>query len=408
MLQKYRILDLTDEKGSFCGRMLGDLGADVIKIEPPAGDAARRIGPFPGDTPDLRYSLSWFANNCSKRGITLGLEHEEGRRVFKNLCEGADVVIESFDPGYLDRLGVGFEDLRGLNPRLIMTSITPFGRTGPYRDRKASDIVILAMSGLMSITGDPDRPPVRMCLDQTYYLGGAHGAAATLVALHHRKVSREGQHVDVSLLEAAVRGNYWEPARWEFLKEIVKRAGNRFPRAVAKGLQLWKCRDGYVTWLLTGGVTGAKQMRALLGWMDEKGEAGILKDVDWEGVHLSTVSQEQLSAWEEVIRRFFEHFTMDELMAEAVRRAIPMARLNTVDRIAGDEQLKFREFWQTLSLPGIDAPVTLPAFPYLSTAGSTRVRNRAPEKGEHNEEIYGGDLGFSRETLSSLTDEGII
>jgi len=318
------------------------------------------------------------------------------------------VVIESFDPGFLDRRGLGFEDLHRINPRLIMTSITPFGQTGPYRDRKASDIVILAMSGLMSITGDPDRPPVRMCLDQTYYLGGAHGAAATLIALHHRKVSQEGQHVDVSLLEAAVRGNYWEPARWEFLKEIVKRAGNRFPRAVAKGLQLWKCKGGYVTWLLTGGVTGAKQMYALLGWMNERGEAGILNDVDWARVHLSTVPQEQLDAWEEVIGGFFERFTMDELMAEAVKRGIPMARLNTVDRIARDEQLSFREFWQTFSLPDIDTPVTLPAFPYRSTAGGTRVRNRAPEKGEHNGEVYGKDLGFSNETLQSLKDQGII
>ena len=147
-------MDLTDEKGSVCGKILGDLGADVIKVEKPGGDPARRIGPFFHNTADPEKSLHWCSFNSSKRGITLNLHDPEGREIFHKLSNTADIIIESFPPGYMDKLGLGYAALSASNPRLIMTSITPFGQTGPYKDRKASDIAILAMSGLMSITGD--------------------------------------------------------------------------------------------------------------------------------------------------------------------------------------------------------------------------------------------------------------
>ncbi|MGD0662375.1 MAG: CoA transferase [Syntrophorhabdales bacterium] len=408
MLKGYRILDLADEKGSYCGRILGDLGADVIKVERPSGDPARRIGPFYHDIPDPERSLHWLAFNSSKRGITLNIEGREGRTIFRKLSEKADIVVESFPPGYLDKLGLSYADLSSLNPGIIMVSITPFGQTGPYRDRKASDIAILAMSGLMSITGDADRAPVRMCLDQTYSLGATHGLVGALIALRYRRLSHVGQHVDVSLYEAAVRGNYWEPARWEFLKEIVKRSGNRFPRAVAKGLQLWPCKDGYVTWLLTGGVTGAKQMNALVQWMDEKNQGDTLKAVDWDALHLSEVSPEQMAAWEAIIGKFFLRFTMKEMMAEAIKRGIPMAGVNRIDQVAEDEQLAYRGYWERLPMSGLEETVGLPAFAYLSGVGSTRIRNRAPRIGEHNEEVYIKELGFSGDDIASFRKQGIL
>jgi crotonobetainyl-CoA:carnitine CoA-transferase CaiB-like acyl-CoA transferase len=162
MLSGYRALDLTDEKGFLCGKVLGDLGVDVVKVERPSGDPSRSIGPFYHGKPDPNKSLNWFAFNASKRGITLNLECPEGRDIFKKLSTTADFVIESFPPGYMDALGIGYTSLSAVNSGLIMTSITPFGQTGPYKDRKASDITILAMSGLMSICGDPDRAPLRL------------------------------------------------------------------------------------------------------------------------------------------------------------------------------------------------------------------------------------------------------
>jgi crotonobetainyl-CoA:carnitine CoA-transferase CaiB-like acyl-CoA transferase len=408
MLNGYRVLDLTDEKGSVCGKILGDLGADVIKVEKPGGDPARRIGPFFRNTPDPEKSLHWCAFNSSKRGITLNLDDPEGREIFKKLSEKTDVIVESFAPGHMDKLGLGYTELSLSNPKLIMTSITLFGQTGPYRDRKASDLAVLAMSGLMSITGDPDRPPLRMCLDQTYSLGGIQGVVGTMLALSYRRTSGEGQSVDVSIYEAAVRGNYWEPARWEFLKVLIKRSGNRFPRAAAKGLQLWRCKDGYVTWLLTGGVTGAKQMNVLVTWMSELGQADILKDVDWASLHLSEVSQEQLTIWEAVIEKFLTGLTMDELEVECIKRGIPMARVNRIDNVTQDIQLTDRGFWEQLPIPGTQETIGHPAFPFLASETDARVKGRAPLIGEHNQEVYEKELRFSKQIISSLKERGII
>ena len=159
MLDQYRILDLTDEKGLLCAKLLGDLGADVIKIERPGGDPARNVGPFYHDEPDPEKSLFWFAFNTSKRGIILDIETAEGQGAFKRLVASADFVIESFPPGYMDKLGLGYLALEKINPGIILVSITPFGQTGPYRDYKTSDIVAWAMGGQMYSWGDADRPP---------------------------------------------------------------------------------------------------------------------------------------------------------------------------------------------------------------------------------------------------------
>src|SRR3989338_8654583 len=173
MLSPYRVLDLTDEKGLLCGKLLGDLGADVIKVERPGGDPARKIGPFYHDEADPEKSLFWFAFNTSKRGITLDIESAAGQATFKKLVETADFVIESFPPGYLDKLGLGYSALEKVNPGVIMVSITPFGQTGPYKDYKAPDIVAWAMGGVMYPWGDADRPPVHISHHSQAYLHAA-------------------------------------------------------------------------------------------------------------------------------------------------------------------------------------------------------------------------------------------
>ena len=147
MLSPYRILDLTNERGFLCGKLMADLGASVIKIEKPGGDPARSMGPFYHDIPDPEKSLYWFAFNTNKRGITLDIETADGQAIFKRLMKNIDIVIESFDPGYMDKLGLGYSALSQLNPGVIMTSITGFGQTGPYKDYKAPDIVVWALSG---------------------------------------------------------------------------------------------------------------------------------------------------------------------------------------------------------------------------------------------------------------------
>ncbi len=200
MLSPYRVLDLTDEKGLFCGKMLGDLGADVIKVEKPGGDSARKIGPFYQDDPNPEKSLFWFAFNTSKRGITLDIEKPEGQEIFRKLIESTDVVVESFPPGYMDKLGFGYSELGKINPGLVMVSITPFGQTGPYRDYRTSDIVAWALGGYLYDFGDDDRPPIRISHHSHAYLHAASEAATgAVMALYYREITGEGQHVDVSI-----------------------------------------------------------------------------------------------------------------------------------------------------------------------------------------------------------------
>ena len=161
LLSPYRVLDLTDEKGLLCGKLLADLGADVIKVEKPCGDSARNIGPFYHDIVSPETSLFWFAYNANKRSITLDFTTRDGKGIFERLVKTADFVVESFPPDYLAGLGLDYKDLARINPRIVMASITAFGHTGPYAHYKGSDIVVFAMGMLMSQTGDKDRPPLQ-------------------------------------------------------------------------------------------------------------------------------------------------------------------------------------------------------------------------------------------------------
>src|SRR5258706_1526137 len=198
LLSPFRVLDLTDELGFLSGKILGDLGADVVKIERPGGDPARRLGPFFKDQPDPEKSLTWFGFNNNKRGVTLDLEKPEGQKLFARLADKADFVIESFTPGYLDKLKAGYANLSQKNPRLVWTSITPFGQSGPYSRFGASDIEIMALSGCMSLTGDPGRPPLRVTFPQSYSSTGSDDRPRALIAHHYREATGAGQQVDVS------------------------------------------------------------------------------------------------------------------------------------------------------------------------------------------------------------------
>ena len=201
-LSPYRVLDLTDEQGHPCGKILGEIGADVIKVEPPEGDPARNIGPFYHDIPDKNKSLYFFAFNTNKRSITLNILTPDGQEIFKKLVKTADFVIESFTAGYLDKLGLGYKDLKEINPRIIPVSITPFGQTGPRKKWKGTDIINIAMGGLSHIMGSPDRPPVRVGIDQSYMIAGSQAAMGAMIAHYHRQATGKGQHVDTSIQDS--------------------------------------------------------------------------------------------------------------------------------------------------------------------------------------------------------------
>ena len=196
-LSGLRVLDLTGRMGGYCGLLLANLGAEVILIEPPAGHPMRREGPFKKDMPNQEGSLSFAAYHTNKRGIVADIRTEEGRTTFRDLARQADVVLEDRPLGYLDRLGLGYKALQPINPSLVMTSITGFGFSGPYRDFKAPNIVVFAMGGLMNLCGHPGRAPLVGPCEAAYRLGSVHAAFGTLVAIYNRRLSQRGDHVEV-------------------------------------------------------------------------------------------------------------------------------------------------------------------------------------------------------------------
>ena len=411
LLDSPRVLDVTDEKGYLCGKMLADLGADVIKIEKPGGDSGRRLGPFYHDIPDSEKSLYWFAYNANKRGITLNLDTSDGKELFKRLVNTADFVIESFRPGYLDEIGLGYSVLSQINPRIILASITPFGQSGPYRDYKGSDIVAMAMGGLMYLQGDPDRPPVRISFPNAYNSACGDATVATLIAHHHREATGEGQWIDVSAQDSILVSAIFVIPVWDYSREILKRAGDA-QVGLAAGIQtrvIWPCEDGFVCFRLRGGADGRKVNSLLTEWMASEGKAdSFIREVDWSTFDLNTISQGTLDRIQESIAKFFTTHTKAELYRQAIEKRIFLYPVSTVKDILEDPQLKARDFWVTLEHPELDTSLVYPGAFGKATEAPLQVKRRAPLIGEHNGEIYIQELGLSRDELITLKQAGII
>jgi crotonobetainyl-CoA:carnitine CoA-transferase CaiB-like acyl-CoA transferase len=401
---------LADEKGLLCGKILGDLGADVIKIERPRGDPARNIGPFYHNIPDPEKSLFWFSFNTNKRGISLNIETSDGREIFRRLVKGSDFVIESFEPGYLADLGLAYSTLIEINPRLIMVSITPFGQTGPYAHYKASDIVIHAMGYLMNQCGDPDRAPVQVSLPQSYISAGTDGAVGAMVAHYYRELTGKGQHVDVSAMESVVCNALEGIPEWTMAGSDFKRRGSL--QKMAQKLfspVVWECKDGYMSYFFMAGIHGAKANQGIVNWMDSKGMAPqFLKEMDWTKLDAEKITQEELDAIHEPMAKFFKNCTKAEIQEESIKRLIMMYPIYDMKETIESSQLKARDFWVNLPHDELNDTITYPgAFAKFS---ETPIKNwrRAPFIGENNEEIYGRELGFSNAEIVVLKEAGII
>jgi len=406
MLSPYRVLDLTDEKGLFCGKLLGDLGADVIKVEKPGGDPARSIGPFYQDEEDPEKSLLWFVFNTSKRGITLDIEVPDGREVFKRLVKTADFVVESFPPGYMGKLGLGYEELKKINPGMIMISITPFGQTGPYKDYNAPDIVLWAMGGRMYSVGDADRPPLRTSYhSQAYLQAGLDASIAAMMALYYRQLTSEGQFVDVSIQAAAAQPG---DTTWDILRRIRYRGGLRNPSLQMR--RTWPCKDGLVTWIfMPGQMGGRRRNEAFINWMDSEGMADdFLKEFDWDTLDYADITQETIDRLEAPTAKFFMTHTKLELLEGAVKhRILFYPQFNTTD-ILESAQLSAREYWAELEHPELVATITYPgAFAKFSET-PPQITRRAPLIGEHNLDIYKNELHLSDQEMRRLKQSKII
>lgn len=408
MLAPYRVLDLTDEKGWVGGKMLGDLGADVIKIEPPGGDPGRNIGPFYNDEPNAEKSLYWFSFNNSKRGITLDIEKDDGKEIFKKLVKTADFIIESSSPGHMDKLGLGYSDLEKFNRGIIMVSITPFGQNGPYKDYKTSDITAWAMGGMMYIHGDAGRPPVRMSHHSHAYMhAGAEAAAGALMALYHRGTTGEGQHVDVSIQECVARaGELGTTIPWQ-MSHVVRKRGER--QSAMNIPSVWECKDGYVVFIYWTGAAGKTASGAFVKWMDSEGLAtDFLKGINWETLDYTKTTQETLDRIAEPTAKFIKTHTKAELYAGGVKSHTLIYPIADISDTMHDIQLESRGFWSQVEHPELGTTIKYPGAFAISSEISPRVSRRAPLIGEHNREIYEEELKISRSKLVMLKQAQVI
>jgi benzylsuccinate CoA-transferase BbsE subunit len=405
----FRALDLTDERGIFCGKMLADMGVDTIKIERPGGDALRNRPPFYKDIPDREKNLNWFAFNSNKRGITLNLESERGREIFRELVKTADFLIESYDPGYMSSLGLGYEELCSINPHMIMTSITPFGQTGPYTNLKASDLVVQAMGVLVWQAGDKDRAPLRTTLPQAFLHAGADACEGTMIAHYYRGQTSQGQHVDVSIMESVlwVAGRalpFWDAAKFE-AKRVGKfwdRPGRRFPA-------IWDCKDGYVSFLIQGGLAGDRTNKALMNWMDSENIAPqFMKERDWDNWDWNDTNQDDLDRITGAISRFFEVHTAEELVKGSVERGIMLDKVCDSSDTLASTQLEARDFWVDLEHEELGRSIRYPGAFGIFSLTPLKLCHRAPRIGEHNQEILGGELCISSNELADMKLHGII
>jgi crotonobetainyl-CoA:carnitine CoA-transferase CaiB-like acyl-CoA transferase len=405
MLSPYRVLDLTDEKGLMCGKLMADMGADVIKIEKPGGDAARNIGPFYKNEKDPEHSLFWWALNTSKRGITLDIEKPAGRELFKKLVAKADFVIESYPVGHMAGLGLGYNDLEKINPRLIMVSITPFGQFGPYKGFKGPDIVEWAMGAgsYMRTMGDLDRPPIRIGHPQCYYHAGTEAVVGALVALYHRNSTGEGQQVDVSIQDVM---NFLTAVDYDLNKTRRVRGLTRF---AVKVRHIWPCKDGYVMWSYTGGPNAKRHSIPLVNWMASEGMADDwLRNFDWQNFSHYNTTQEIIDNMERQTIAFFETKTKAQIMEGAVKFRIMLYALATSKDVSESPQLVARGFWQEVPHTELNTTITYPGKWANNSLTPPRIFRRAPLIGEHNRAIFRQELGLSTREYQRLKRSKVV
>lgn len=410
LLSPYRVLDVTGAESLLCGKILADLGADVLQIEPPGGHPARQIGPFYHDEVQAERSLYWWSYTANKRSITLDMTTPEGQALLKRLVPTADFLLESGPPGALAALGLGYDTLAALHPALIMVSITPFGQQGPYAHYKAPDLVGMAMSGFMFVTGEPDRAPVRIGFPHFSLHGAGAGASGAMVAHAHRVLTGRGQHVDVSCQEAMARALANAPQSYSMEHAIIQRQGAYRQTGTSSFMRLtWPCKDGYVNFQFSGGQGAGLGVNQMVHWMAEEGMPNAeLEAVDFTKLGYGMMTPEMLEWMVPPIERFIMSKTKRELLEGAVARRIMLFPVSTGLDIVTDPQLEARQYFQHLTHPQWHTPLTfLGPFAQLSATPLT-LRRLPPHIGEHNTAIYQDELGLSAADLAMLREQGVV
>jgi benzylsuccinate CoA-transferase BbsE subunit len=363
---------------SHCGRTLADLGADVVKAEPPAGDPVRSVPPFAGERADPDRGLLWIALNANKRGVVLG---PKDAKTLALLLRDADVVLQPaliVDPTRAD-------------PRLVVVTVTPYGSSGPLADTPASDLEVTASSGSLWLAGEPGGPPVRTTLPQSPFWTGMYAAAGALLAVIARRSSGRGQHVDVSGQQSMVTVHPPAPVFADVAHEEHMRLGpNLLGRSIvgARFRNIWPCADGHVSFAIQGGPIGRHTGRMLVAWMAERSfDAPRFRAIDWESFDNRTLSQADVDALEAEAGAFFSTLSKREFFESVIARNMLGYPVADAADIYADEQLRARAFWQDVAIDG--TTLTFPGGFALFDGERPGIRRPAPRLGQHQQELLG-------------------
>ncbi len=388
-LEGVKVIDLTHQiAGPYCTKLLADFGADVIKVERPGGDPARRLPPFFHDETDADKSLLFLYLNTNKRGITLNLKTIQGKAMLRDLIRGSDMLVENYSPRVMPGLGLDYEALREINPSLVMTSISNFGQTGPYRDYRAADIVEYALGGLMYIFGGYDAPPLKHALHQAQFRAGTDSASASLMAMYHQRLTGQGQRVDVSIQECVASG----------LRDVVDNytysgaVRRREPNHRGDMTRIREVSDGYI--LPNPGITARLNWSVVADFL----EAPELNDEKFNTASARLANAEALG---EVMDRNFSNKKMYDMFYAAHKLRFIYGMVQSPEQVLADVQFAAREFFVDVDHPAT-GKVRYPGAPFRMEGTPWQVTRPAPTLGEHNQELLGEPFGYSDIDLSRL------
>ncbi|MFN8557896.1 MAG: CoA transferase [Dehalococcoidia bacterium] len=419
-LDDLRVLDLTEAGGQYAAKLLADLGADVVRVEPPGGVTARTAPPFAGDLPDADRSVPFWYWNTGKRSLTLDLTTEDGRALLQALVPRFDALIHTQPPPGAAAHGLDGETLRALHPGLITCSITPFGETGPHTAYEGGELVVTAMSGLTWLAGYPDRPPTTPPGEQAAVCGGLQAAQGILLALAARDLTGRGQHVEVSQQEALLIAQETAMQTWDMRRELRTRTGAAH---TLPAIGVYACADGYIQCMVGAAGFGAP-LSTLVEWMAEEGQAGGLDGAEWDAWlprltarELTVLAgrpeelralQARIVAADGVVAAFFAGRSKHELYLGGQRRRLMIGPVSTTADLTADPQLAARGWWRAVAHPELDRDMTYPGPPYHLARTPWTISRRPPLVGEHTVEILRAELALAPEQIETLMGAGII
>jgi len=399
-LSDVRILDLTQHiAGPYCTKMLADYGANVIKLERPGtGDLSRSMGPFPEDIPHREKSGVFLHLNTNKRGITLDIKSDTGRKIFLDLVDHVDVVIENFVPSTLSSIGLSYKTLESINPKIIMVSISNFGQTGPYKDYKASEIVLQGMGGNLHSLGIPEREPTKYGTEIALRQCGLIAASATMASLFTREKRGAGEHVDVSIFETQAGSQDLRVPQLMTAQFINKVFPRREPgSSIASGT--FPCKDGYIN--ISGGGNRFPRVLEML----ERSELIDDPKFSTPAARTNSINGEFFNS--EILMPWLMQYTMKEAWALAQKAHVLSGPIYTSESLMEDSHFQDRGMWVDIDHP-VAGKYTFPGRPFIMSETPWTLRMPAPTLGQHNNEIYQGLLGYTAQDIVRLSGTNII